>query len=102
MVLMSVLMGLCLAIGYFLGGGRPQFMVGALVFGGIMNFVAFFFSDKIALATMRAKEIKRADDPGLWDIYRAAMHAGKSSDAQGICFSGSGTERIRDRSKSSS
>jgi heat shock protein HtpX len=68
MLLMSALMGLCLAIGYLLGHGKPQFMIMALVFGGIMNFIAFFFSDKIALATMRAQQIQRSDDPRLWDI----------------------------------
>jgi heat shock protein HtpX len=66
-VLMAALMGLCLAIGYVLGHGRPQIMLIALIIGGVMNFVAFFFSDKIALMTMRAHEIKRSDDPSLWD-----------------------------------
>jgi len=31
-----------------------------------MNLIAFFFSDKIALMTMRATEIKREDDPTLY------------------------------------
>ena len=66
-VLMAFLMGLCLAIGYVLGHGKPQMMLMALMIGGVMNFIMFFFSDKIALMTMQAKEIKRADDSKLWD-----------------------------------
>jgi heat shock protein HtpX len=76
-VLMAGLMGLCLALGYVLGHGKPQFMLIALIMGGVMNFVAFFFSDKIALMTMRAQEIKRSDDPKLWDtVERLCNQAG--------------------------
>jgi heat shock protein HtpX len=67
-VLMAFLMGLCLAIGYALGHGRPQVMLMALMVGGAMNFFMYFFSDKIALATMQAQQIERKDDPKLWDM----------------------------------
>jgi heat shock protein HtpX len=67
-LLLSLLMGLCLAIGYLLGGQAA--LLPALVIGGALNFVAFFFSDKIALATMRAKQISRPEDPALWDTVR--------------------------------
>lgn len=66
-VLMAFLMGLCLAIGYVLGHGKPQMMLMALMIGGVMNFIMYFFSDKIALMTMQAKQIERKDDPKLWD-----------------------------------
>lgn len=68
MLLMSGLMGLCLAIGYLIGG--PQALIPALIIGGVMNFFAFFFSDKIALATVRAVEISEKDDPTLWNSVR--------------------------------
>ena len=67
-MLMGVLMGLCLAIGYLLGG--PQALLPALIIGGLMNLMAFFFSDKIALATVRARPISRQDDPVLWDTVQ--------------------------------
>ncbi len=51
-MLMTGLMGLCLLVAYALGG--PQAMVFGLIIGGFMNLIAFFFSDKIALMTMRA------------------------------------------------
>ena len=65
-LLMGSLMGLCLGIGYLIGG--PNAMIYAFVFGGMMNLIAFFFSDKIALATMRAQQIGPDDDPALWDM----------------------------------
>lgn len=74
-LLMSALMGLCLGVAYLIGG--QQALIPALVIGGVMNFVAFFFSDKIALATMRAQEIQREDDPQLWDtVERLVERAG--------------------------
>ena len=68
-VLMAGLMGLCMAVAYALGGG-PQFMIYGLIIGAFMNLIAFFFSDKIALMTMRATEIHREDDPELWDTVQ--------------------------------
>jgi heat shock protein HtpX len=74
-LLLSLLMGLCLAIGYLLGGQAALFP--ALMIGAGMNFFAFFFSDKIALATMRARQISKPDDPILWDtVQNLAERAG--------------------------
>jgi heat shock protein HtpX len=64
-MLMAALMGLCLGVGYLLGG--PRALLPALIIGAGMNVLAFFFSDRIALATMRAVEVRRRDDPVLWD-----------------------------------
>lgn len=63
--LMAALMGLCLGVGYLIGG--PNALIPALLLGGVMNFIAYFFSDKIALATMRAQQIERQNDPLLYD-----------------------------------
>ncbi len=65
-ILMGSLMGLCLGIGYLIGGNGG--LIYAFVIGGVFNLIAFFFSDKIALATMRAQEIGPNDDPALWQI----------------------------------
>jgi heat shock protein HtpX len=74
-LLLSSLMGLCLAVGYLLGGQAA--LLPALAIGAALNFFAFFFSDKIALATMRARQISRADDPVLWDtVQNLAERAG--------------------------
>jgi heat shock protein HtpX len=63
-LLMGGLMGLALGIGYLIGG--PGAMAIALALGGAANLVAFFFSDKIALATMQAQQVTEQDDPILW------------------------------------
>jgi heat shock protein HtpX len=67
--LLAALMGLCLGIGYLIGGRGA--LIPALIIGGGMNVLAYFFSDRIALATMRAREISRQDDPALWETVAA-------------------------------
>lgn len=74
-LLMGGLMGLCLAIGAAVGGREA--MVWAFALGGVMNVIAFFFSDKIALTTMRAKPVTEQDDPVLIDmVERLALKGG--------------------------
>jgi len=53
-LLMGGMMGLFLAVGSMYG---QRGMVMALIFGGLTNLVAWFFSDRIALASMRAQEV---------------------------------------------
>ena len=74
-LLMAALMGLAVGIGYLIGG--PVAMGVALVLGGAVNLVAFFFSDKIALASMQAREITEKEDPTLYrTVVRLAERAG--------------------------
>lgn len=54
--LLGLMMGLILLMGYFIGGGRPEGVFIAFLFGGVSAIVSFFFSDKIAIATMRGQE----------------------------------------------
>jgi heat shock protein HtpX len=63
-VLMGGLMGLFLLVGSFYG---QQGMVVALVMGGLMNVGAWFFSDKIAIASMQGREVDQATGG---DLYR--------------------------------
>ncbi len=57
---------------FVLGGSYfgPNGMFIALIFGGLLNIGAYFFSDKIALATMRAKEISPHDAPEIYQMVR--------------------------------
>lgn len=52
--LLAALTGIILAIGSL--GGRNGLII-ALVMAGVMNFVSFFFSDKIALMAARAQQV---------------------------------------------
>ena len=53
-LLLGLLTALILVIGSFFGN---QGLIIALIFAAVMNFVSYFFSDKIALMTMRAYEV---------------------------------------------
>jgi heat shock protein HtpX len=67
-LLMATLGGLLVVIGYAIGGVQI-----ASVFLGIallMNLVAFWFSDKIALRSAGAKPIAEDEAPGLYQMVR--------------------------------
>jgi len=65
-LLLTAMTLLLLLAGRAFGGERGMLM--ALIFAGVMNFVAYFFSDKIALATYRAQPISRDDLPRVYNI----------------------------------
>jgi heat shock protein HtpX len=74
-LLLGSLMGLCLGVGYLIAG--PHGIFPAFIIGGMMNLIAYFFSDKIALATMRAQQVGPEDDPALWEmVERLSQRAG--------------------------
>jgi len=54
-MLFFVLTGLVLGAGYLIAGRSGLTM--ALIMAAVMNFVGYFFSDKIALASMQAQEV---------------------------------------------
>ena len=59
--LLTLLTLLLMFAGRAFGGQRGMLM--ALVFAGVMNFVSYFFSDKIALAMYRAQPVTREQLP---------------------------------------
>jgi len=74
-VLLAVLTAILVFAGDALGGRGGATM--ALVFAGIMNFGAYWFSDKIVLMMYRAKAVTEAEEPELYSITRElAMKAG--------------------------
>ena len=65
----ALLLGLLTALLLFGGqalGGRQGFYF-ALVLAGVMNFVSYFFSEKIALASYSAQPVTDTENP---DVYR--------------------------------
>lgn len=58
-LLLGLLTGLILVVGRALGG--EQGMIVALVFAAVMNFVSYWFSDKIVLAMYRGREVSPAE-----------------------------------------
>jgi heat shock protein HtpX len=65
---MAILTALFIWIGHLIGGKQGALV--ALIFAGLMNFMAYWFSDKIVLMMYGAKEIKENELPGLFRIVR--------------------------------
>ncbi len=74
-LLLGAMTGLFLFVGYALAGENGMLM--ALLFAGLCNFVAFFWSDKIVLRAYRAQPVGPAEAPQLHAIVeRLAVRAG--------------------------
>ena len=64
--LLTAMTLLLMLAGRAFGGERGMLM--ALIFAAIINFVSYFFSDKIALAMYRAQPVSREDLPRVYNI----------------------------------
>src|SRR5215471_11363999 len=64
--LLTALTLLLMVAGRAFGGQRGMLM--ALAFAGVMNFISYFFSDKIALAMYRAQPVTREQLPRAYNI----------------------------------
>lgn len=73
--LLSVLTGILLAIGYYVGGSSGVLVAFAL--SVVINFVSYWWSDKIVLKMYGAKTVERKDAPWLHDtVERLCKDAG--------------------------
>jgi heat shock protein HtpX len=73
--LLALLTGILVAIGGLVGGAS-----GALIFliiAGVMNFVAYWFSDKLALKMAGAHEVTEEQEPHLFAIVREVANLSK-------------------------
>jgi heat shock protein HtpX len=68
-MMLMMLLTLLLVYGGAALGGR-QGMTFALLFAFLINFVSYFFSDKIVLKMYRAQEVSEAEAPVLYRIVR--------------------------------
>jgi heat shock protein HtpX len=64
--LLTAMTLLLMVAGRAFGGQRGMLM--ALIVAAVMNFVSYFFSDKIALAMYRAQPVSRDDLPRVYNI----------------------------------
>jgi heat shock protein HtpX len=69
-LLLAVLSALLVFIGSFWGAQGATF---ALIMAVILNFVSYFFSDKIALSMYRAKQVSREEAPQLYAIVEGLV-----------------------------
>ena len=68
----TMLLTLLTVLLVFAGGaiGGQSGMLIALVMAGVMNFVSYWFSDRIVLAMYGAKEVTEAESPEFYGIVR--------------------------------
>jgi heat shock protein HtpX len=67
-ILLATLTGILVAIGFAVGGPSTALMF--LVIGALINFFAYWFSDRIALKMAGAQPVSEQDAPGLYRIVR--------------------------------
>src|SRR4051794_20350941 len=67
-ILMAALGGLLVVIGYAIGGIKIASVFLAIAL--IMNLVAYWFSDKIAIASAGAKPVSESESPRLYQMVR--------------------------------
>src|SRR5215470_5880144 len=73
--LLTAMTLLLMLIGRAFGGQNGMLI--ALIFAAVMNFISYFFSDKIALAMYRAQPVTREDLPRVYNIVeRLAQKVG--------------------------
>src|ERR1043165_169554 len=73
--LLTALTLLLMALGRAFGGQNGMLL--ALVIAGLMNFISYFFSDKLALAMYRAQPVTREELPRAYNIVeRLTQKAG--------------------------
>ncbi len=74
-MLLGALTGLLVGLGYLIGGSGMAII--ALIFAGVMNMAAYFFSDKLALSMAGAREVTPEQEPRLHAIVEdVARQAG--------------------------
>src|SRR4029077_15897006 len=64
--LLTALTLLLMFVGRVFGGQNGMLL--ALVFAAVLNFVSYFYSDKIALAMYRAKSVTREELPRVYQV----------------------------------
>src|SRR6202049_5409412 len=65
-LLLTAVTLLLMALGRGVGGENGMLL--ALGIAAVTNFIAYFYSDKIALATYRAQPVSREDLPRVYDV----------------------------------
>ncbi|MBL8747419.1 MAG: zinc metalloprotease HtpX [Phycisphaerae bacterium] len=70
-VLMAALMALFMLVGSQWG---QQGLIFAFIFGGLMNIIAFFFSDSMAIAAMQGRQVDESTAPELVGMVRRLAH----------------------------
>ena len=74
-VLLALMSGLILLVGQWLGGSAGLTI--AFVIALVTNGIAYFYSDKMALRSMRARPVSEAEQPAMYRIVRELSTAAR-------------------------
>src|SRR5580765_8044009 len=74
-VLLALLSGLILLVGAWLGGSAGLTI--AFLVALVTNGIAYFYSDKLALRSMRARQVSEAEQPVMYRIVRELSTAAR-------------------------
>jgi heat shock protein HtpX len=69
-LLMTAFLVVVISIGFFFAQyyGNPNILYFFVIFAVVMNIASYWYSDKIALSINHAKQIKKEENPELWNI----------------------------------
>ena len=69
-LLMSLFFVIVIVIGFFFAQyyNNSNILYFFVIFAIIMNFVSYWYSDKIALSVSKARQIQKVENPDLWNI----------------------------------
>jgi heat shock protein HtpX len=67
-LLLGILTGVLVVFGQLIGGSHGAMMF--LIIAAIMNFIAYWFSDKIVLMSYRAQQVGPEDAPKLYNVVK--------------------------------
>ena len=78
-VLMALFLGLVILLGWFLSYyfNSPQILWWALIFSLVLNFLSYWYSDKIVLKISKAKPAKPEEFPELYQIVKELTQKAK-------------------------
>ncbi len=69
-LLMSLFFVIVIVIGFFFAQyyNNSNILYFFVIFAIVMNFVSYWYSDKIALSVSKARQIQKVENPDLWNI----------------------------------
>jgi len=83
-ILLGALFALLVGVGAYIGGANGMIIAG--IFAVIMNFSAWFYSDKLAIASMRGQQVDEHSAPQLYrTVERLSQRAGIPTPRVYIC-----------------
>ncbi|MEA3297001.1 MAG: zinc metalloprotease HtpX [candidate division Zixibacteria bacterium] len=70
-IMMLALMAIFMGVGYMFGGQSGMIM--AFVLAVLMNFISYWYSDKIVLRLYKAREVSESDYPKLFSVVKRVI-----------------------------